>query len=118
MNHGLTKLAEMAEDEEVTGEFAEIQNWIRSEAVQMEHAYYAKHLKRIMDSVVQLHQEGHTAKALELADLVWRGNDRIADSYWRARYREQAKRTLDRIRDKDQRQAVGGRRTGESGEKE
>lgn len=103
IHHGLEKLAKLVDDEEVTGEWSTIQNWVRTESVQMEHLYYEKHLERIIESVKKLANEGHTVKAIELADLVWRQSDRIADPHWCDMYRSRMKKVLDRLKDREER---------------
>lgn len=104
VHQGLGLLSKIVEDKDVTSEYSAIASWTRTESVQLEHLFYERHLKRISESVHKLADAGHMPKALELAELVWRQTDRIADPYWCERYRTMMKRVLDQLRTKERRQ--------------
>jgi len=74
---------------------------VMTAAEEQSNLYFEKQLDKVFNTVEELDKEGHTVKALELSDKVWRGVDRIEDPYWRKVCREKAKRALDTMKRKN-----------------
>jgi hypothetical protein len=98
LHHGLEKLGEIAEDDEVTSSWKTIHSWVETAGEMMAAMKYEKEQKKILDTLEALIANGHSAKAEELAEQVWKNADWIDDPYWLRMYRDGAKKILDRIR--------------------
>lgn len=99
--HGLERLTVLSKDADVKGAFQAVKLMVMAAAAQKSNLYFEKQLDAIFSTVEGLEKGGHEVKAVELADKVWRGADRIDDPYWSKVYREKAKKVLDVMKRKN-----------------
>lgn len=98
VSFGLDHLAAALDDGEVTTDVALLKAWDDQTKVQMEFAMYERVIRNHSAAIRTLIRGGHAAKAVEIAEAVWRQHDKIEDQYWRKVYRAQAKELLDMAR--------------------
>jgi hypothetical protein len=98
LEKGLELLSLQARDEQVTSIMAMLHSWAVASRAELENMFYENNLRGQVYAVETLIVEGHTVKALKIAETLWEEHDRIDDIYWRGKYRKVAKGLLDRAR--------------------
>lgn len=96
--HGLQKLTALAKNKDVTAEYSQLASWVRVASAMESALKYDGDLNATIRTIDKLIDNGHSEKALELAELVWMNADKLGDPYWAKVYAMKAKHTLDRIR--------------------
>ena len=113
MFYGLQELSDRAKDKEVTAARIMMENWIRASAVQMEFVYYESKLKKMQEVVEALQNNGHHEKALELAEMLWKGADALEDVYWCKYYRTKSYEIVQWVKEQEKVRRKEERKAGE-----
>jgi hypothetical protein len=97
IDHGIEELARRAKDKEITSEFRQMNNLIRTAQHELEQDYYQKNLDVMEATCMKLLKDNHPSRAERLAELIWKNCDSIPDPYWRKYYRERSRRIMRRV---------------------
>lgn len=106
---GLRELERRAQDADVTSAVSTLSTLMKSAATELSFAYFERIFVALVGSVRRLLKDGNVAKAESLAEEIWRLSDRIDDPEWQEKFRNMAKRELDRARKVARNNGSGGR---------
>lgn len=111
--HGLQALIKMEQDEQITGDWAQIMNWRRANSRLLEAIVYKEELERTFKVINKLADDGHWEQAIQHAEMTWMNADKLEDPYWRDTYRKQARAMLDRMKGRMRRRRAEDARNGD-----
>lgn len=97
MHFGLRTLDKRKKNPNLKAEIARLDSWLSIMVEESEMMYYGGRLAAIERAVIGLARGGHTVRARQVAEKIWRESSNLSDKYWRALYVRRGSELVKRV---------------------